>query len=90
MFFATPYTYIVFLIMGQTFWADFLSPSVVMCVLALLGPARMKRLKTLVIFGTGEQIKHLHQFINTLSGPPYIMGGETLNLLVAALLDCGH
>lgn len=86
MFFATPNTYIVFLIMGQTFWADFLPPS---GVLALLAHARLKCLEAFVIFGTEEQIKHVYQFINTLSRSLYFMGEETLILLIVGS-DCGH
>lgn len=43
-----------------------------------------------MIFGTEEQIKHHYQFNNTLSKSLYFMGGEILDLIVAASLDCGH
>lgn len=42
-----------------------------------------------MILGTEEQIKHLYQFINTLSRSLNFMGGETLILLIVGS-DCGH
>lgn len=92
MFFATPNTYIVFLIMRQSFPAGFLPPSVTTCVLALLAPAHWKCLKAFMVLELRSKQNtsaDLYQSVNTPLRSLYPVGEETLVLLVAGSAS-GH